>query len=163
MLDKFEKVMEVWSNWFNWIALIALMAMVGVVAIDIVGAKIFNAPLSGAVELVSFFGVAIASFSAARTYNVGRHIRVNFIVSRFSVKVQNLLACTVSMVSIVLFSVIIWRTLIYGKDIQDAGEVSLTLNFPYTPFIYGLAVALIPLLLLLVGEFIRSFIEVTKK
>jgi amino acid permease len=73
------------------------------------------------------------------------------------------LACTVSMVSIVLFSVIIWRTLIYGKDIQDAGEVSLTLNFPYTPFIYGLAVALIPLLLLLVGEFIRSFIEVTKK
>jgi len=163
MLDKFENIIKIWSDWFNWIALIALVAMVGVVSIDIVGAKIFNAPLSGAVELVSFLGVVIASFSASRTYNIGRHIRVDFIVSRFTVKVQNVLACIVSALSIFLFIMLIWRTFIYGKDIQEAGEVSLTLNFPYTPFIYGLAIAMIPLFLLLLGEFIRSLIEVTKK
>ena len=62
-----------------------------------------------------------------------------------------------------LFILVIWRTFIYGADIQAAGELSLTLKFPYTPFVYGLGVALIPLFLLLVGEFIRTLIEVIKK
>jgi len=163
MLNMFEKIVKVWSSWFNWIALIALIAMVGVVSVDIVGAKLFGRPLPGAVELVSFLGVVLVAFSAARTYDVGRHIRVDFVVMRLPIKVQRVLLSIALLLSMVLFALLIWRTFVYGRDIQEAGEVSLTLNFPYTPFVYGIAVACIPLFLLLVGGFIRSLIEVKKR
>jgi len=163
MLNILEKIVKVWSYWFNWIALIALIGMVGVVSVDIIGAKLFNYPLPGAVELVSFFGVVLVAFSAAQTYEAGRHIRVDFVVMRLPVRVQRVLLSIALLLSMVLFALLIWRTFLYGRDIQVAGEVSLTLNFPYTPFVYGLAIACIPLFLLLLGGFIRSLIQVKKK
>lgn len=163
MLNIFDKIVRLWSSLFNWIALAALIAMVGVVSFDIIGAKVFSFPLPGAVELVSFLGVVVAGFSAARTYDVGRHIRVDFILMLLPVRAQRTLSRIALLLSILLFLLLIWRTFLYGRDIQQAGEVSLTLNIPYTPLVYGLALACIPLFLLLVGEFMHSLIKVKKK
>jgi TRAP-type C4-dicarboxylate transport system permease small subunit len=163
MLNIFDKIVRLWSRWFNWLALTALIAMVGVVSVDIIGAKIFCSPLAGAVELVSFLGVVVAGFSAARTYEVGRHIRVDFIMRLLPVRAQRILSCIALLLSMVLFILLIWRTFLYGRDIQEAGEVSLTLNIPHSFLLYGLAVACIPLFLLLLGEFVRSLIEVKKR
>lgn len=163
MLDLFDKIVRIWSRWLNWIALTALIAMVGVVSVDILGAKIFGSPLAGAVEMVSFLGVVVAGFSAARTYEVGRHIRVDFVMRLLPVRAQRILSCIASLLSMVLFILLVWRTFHYGRDIQEAGEVSLTLHIPHAFLLYSLAVACIPLFLLLLGELLRSLIEVKKR
>lgn len=162
MLKGFEKFVKLWSNFFNWVAIIALIAMISVVTVDIIGAKIFGSPLPGAVELACFLGVAIAAFSAARTYDQGRHIRVDFGLMILPAKVRRVLLCIASLLSMTLFALLIWRTFLYGRDIQQASEVSLTLNLPYTPFVYGVALACIPLFLLLLVNFIQTLIKVKK-
>jgi len=163
MLNIFDRITGLWSSLFNWVALAALLGMVGIVSADIIGAKFFNFPLPGAVELVSFLGVIVAGFSAARTYELGRHIRVDFIVRLLPLGVQRILLCIGLLLSMVLFGLLIWRTFLYGRDIAEAGEVSLTLHIPYTPLVYGLAVACMPLFLLLLGEFVRSLTKVIKR
>jgi TRAP-type C4-dicarboxylate transport system permease small subunit len=77
-------------------------------------------------------------------------------------KVRRVLLCIASLLSMTLFALLIWRTFLYGRDIQQAGEVSLTLNLPYTPFVYGVALACIPLFLLLLVNFIQTLIKVKK-
>lgn len=61
MLKGLEKIVKLWSNWFNWIAILALILMICVIATDIIGAKLFSWPLPGAVEVVSFRLIQIAS------------------------------------------------------------------------------------------------------
>ncbi len=163
MLKGFGNFLKLWSNCFNWVAIIALIAMISVVTVDIIGAKIFGSPLPGAVELACFLGVAIASFSAARTYDQGRHIRVDFVMMILPVKARRVMSCIALLLSMLLFALLIWRTFLYGRDIQQAGEMSLTLNLPYTPFVYGVALACIPLFLLLLVNFIQTLTKVIKK
>lgn len=162
-MGAFERLIKLLSGWFNWVALIALVAMLALVAVDIIGAQFFKFPVPGGVELVSFLGVTIVSFSIAQTYVLHRHIQVDFIIMRLPEQAKRVLACISSLFSMVLFALIIWRTFMYAYDLQIAGEVSLTLKVPFVPFVYGVALACIPLFLLLVGEFLRSIIEVQRK
>ncbi|MFP3974752.1 MAG: TRAP transporter small permease [Dehalococcoidia bacterium] len=161
-LNGFERFTSQLSEWFNWVALIALVAMLAFVTVDIVGAKLFKSPVPGAVEIVSFLGVFIAAFAIAKTYLVGRHIRVDFILMRVPARVQRILSCITSLLSMVLFVLIIWRTILYAHALEAAGELSLTLNLPFVPFVYGVAVACVPVFLLLLGQFLRSLIEVKR-
>jgi len=82
---------------------------------------------------------------------------------RLPVTAQRVLSCIALLLSIALFALLIWRTFLHGHDIQEAGEVSLTLNLPYTPFVYGLALACMPLFLLLLVEFMRTLIKVKRR
>lgn len=162
-MNAFEKFTKLLSGWFNWVALIALVAMLALVAVDIIGAQFFKFPVPGGVELVSFLGVTIASFAIAQTYVLHRHIQVDFVIMRLPEQAKRVLACISRLFSMVLFALVIWRTLIYAHDLQIAGEVSLTLKVPFVPFVYGVALACIPLFLLLVREFLISIIEVQRK
>ncbi|MBA7519782.1 hypothetical protein ES705_11869 [subsurface metagenome] len=162
-MGAFERFAKLLSGWFNWVALIALVAMVTLVAVDIIGAQFFKFPVPGGVELVSFLGVVIVSFSITQTYVLHRHIQVDFVIMRLPEQAKRVLACISSLFSMALFALIIWRIFVYAYDLQMAGEVSLTLKVPFVPFVYGVGVACVPLFLLLVREFLISIIEVRRK
>lgn len=141
------------SNWFNWAALAGLTVMLGLITVDIVGAKIFKQPIPGAMDLTSLLGLVVIAFSVAQTQIMNRHITVDFLTLRLPKYLRMLVRSISTLLCILLIAVIIWRAFLHAHDMHVLGDASLTVKIPLAPFGYGLAVAFIPMLLILLIKF----------
>jgi hypothetical protein len=52
---------------------------------------------------------------------------------------------------------IAWQSAVYGIDLRQSGEVSLTLQMPLYPIVYGIAFGCGLLALVLLMDLIKSF------
>jgi len=148
-MKAFEKFSIQMSKWFNWIALAGLTIMLGLITVDIVGAKIFKQPIPGAMDLTSLLGLVVIAFSVAQTQVMNRHITVDFLTLRLPKHLRVLVRSISTLLCILFFVVIIWRAFMHAYDMQILGDASLTVKIPLAPFAYGLAIAFIPMLLIL--------------
>jgi hypothetical protein len=51
---------------------------------------------------------------------------------------------------------ILWRMSVFGYLKQGSGDYSSTIHIPYYPFVYGIALATIPVCLVFILELIKS-------
>jgi len=82
VLERFEKFNRLLSSWFEWIGLAGLLVVMFITCIDIIGAKIFLHPVFGALDIVMLAQLVAISFAAAFALILGRHVRVEFFVTR---------------------------------------------------------------------------------
>ena len=61
-----------------------------------------------------------------------------------------------SALSLLLFALIAWRSILYGESLRQAGEVSLTLQLPFYPFIYGVGLSAAVVCLVLLADLARN-------
>lgn len=144
VLKGFEKLTASVSAVFNWVALAALSLMLVVVAADILGAKLLGRPFPGAMDLISLLLLIIIGFSTAETYAKGRHIKVTFVSFLLPSRLRKGVRLLSTSLCMILFLIMIWRLLLYARDLQVYGESSMTVNFPLAPFAYALGIAFIP-------------------
>jgi TRAP-type C4-dicarboxylate transport system permease small subunit len=163
MIERLERFTNVFSKWLNWVAGIGLVAMLGLIIADVVGIKLFNRPIPGAIEIVAFLGVVVTVFAIAYTYILRGHIQVEFFVMRLNTRVQAVIASLVSVLGIILFALLAWRSYAYGHVLQTTGEVSMTQRIPFYPFVYAMAFCCIPVCLVLLVSLIRSVLKVVNK
>ena len=156
MLDKFERVNRRLSDWFEWIGLAGLLLMMVITCIDVVGAKVFRWRLLGALDIVMLSQIVAISFAASMALILGRHIRVEFFVTRLPRHAQAVINSIVLLLGLGLFILIIWRLWVLGYSFQTSGEYSPTAYIPYYPFAYGIALASIPVCLVFLLEFLKS-------
>lgn len=152
-MNTLERFTRRLSQWFNWIALAGLILMLGLVAVDIVGAKIFKQPVPGAMDLTSLLGLVVIAFSVAQTQVMNRHITVNFLTLRLRKRFRMLVRGISTLLCVLFFAVIIWRAFMHALDMHVLGDTSLTVKVPLAPFAYGLAIAFVPMLLILLIKF----------
>lgn len=162
-LEKFEKIVKLASSWFNWLAGAGLVAMLVLIAADIIGNKVFKSPVPGAIEFVGFLGVIAIAGAIAHTQVLGGHIEVEFLVRRLSKKAQNVVISVVTFLGIVLFAAIAWRSVDYGIKLQKSGEVSMTQEIPFYPFVHFIALCAILVCLVLMIQLMKNIIELRKK
>lgn len=151
-----EKLALSLSNWLNWVAGAALVAMLCLVVADIIGARLFKWPIPGGIEMVGFLGVIVVAFSIAQTQVVRGHIDVEFLVTRFSTTVQKAIACVVYSFGMLLFALIAWRSYDFARRLQATGEVSMTQEIPFYPFVYCIAFSCVSVLLVLLVQLLRE-------
>jgi TRAP-type C4-dicarboxylate transport system permease small subunit len=130
--------------------------MMVVTCIDVVGAKLFRMPLLGALDIVMLAQIVAIGFSASITLFLGRHIDVEFFFDYLPRRVQQVVTSIVLVLCIGLFIVIIWQLIVLGHSFQTTGEYSPTAYIPLYPFAYGIALACIPALLILLLQFFKS-------
>lgn len=159
----FEIVSKKVGTWFNWMALVALTVMLFLVTVDIVGAKLFKHPVPGAMDMVSLLGAIVTAFAATETLILGRHIEIDFLVRRLSNRFRMVLACLADFICLVFLAVVVWRCFLYGHDIQITGEVTPSQKIPLAPFAYAIAFAFVPMLLISIMKFFRSFRSIVTK
>jgi TRAP-type C4-dicarboxylate transport system permease small subunit len=152
-MNAFERFTRRLSQWFNWIALAGLTVMLGLVTVDIVGAKVFRLPVPGAMDFTSLLGLVVIAFAVAQTQIMGRHITVNFLTLRLPKRIRIIMRSISTLLCILFFAVIIWRAFMHARDMQVLGDASLTVKIPLSPFGYGLAIAFVPMLLILLIHF----------
>ena len=162
-LGKFEKFNSRLSGWFEVIGIAGLLLMVLITGIDVVGAKLFTWRLLGALDIVMLSQIVAIAFAAACTLIVGRHVRVEFLVSRLPLRAQAVIDSVVSILGLGLFILIIWRLIALGYSFQTAGEATATIYIPLYPFAYGIAFASIPVCLVFIADLVKSLAVVVKR
>ncbi|MEA3470842.1 MAG: TRAP transporter small permease [Thermodesulfobacteriota bacterium] len=133
-----EKQILSTADLFNWVAAGALVIMMVLTCTDVV-LRFFRHPIPGTYEIVGLLGTAVISFSLAYTTAKKGHIAVEFIVSRFTGKTQNIIDSVNNFLSLILFAVITWQSALYALDLRESGEVSLTVQIPIHPFVFGIS------------------------
>ena len=141
------------------IAAAAIVAMMSLTCADVV-LRLFRKPIPGTYEMVSFLGALAVSFALAHTTADKGHVAVSLLVRKFPAKLQGVFEAIVAVLSFVLFGLISWQSLVYGNDCRVSGEVSLTLELPLHPVIYGVALGTGVVCLVLLVDFINAIEKV---
>ena len=162
-IGRLEKYANFFSRWLNWVAGVGLVTMVGLTVADIIGMKFFKQPIPGAIEMVGFLGVVITAFAIAYTLVLRGHIQVEFFVTRMPGRVQAAASAFTSLLGIVLFALLAWRSYDFALVLQNTGEVSMTQSIPFYPFVYAIAFCCLPVCLVLLGDFLKSMARAVKK
>ena len=161
-LEKFERFNRTISGWVEWIGLFALLLMMILTCVDVVGAKVFRAPVFGTIDIVMIAQLIAISFAIAMALILGRHVQVEFFVPLLPKRVRHIVDCIVHFLGFALFVLIVWRLFTYGYSLQTGGEESMTARITLHPFAYGAAVACIPVCLVFLHRLIDSIIKVKK-
>jgi TRAP-type C4-dicarboxylate transport system permease small subunit len=156
MFNKFENFNRQLGDWCEWLGLAALLLMMVITCIDVVGAKVFLRPVLGAIDIVQLSQIVAISFAAGMTLILGRHIQVEFFFNLLPRPVQAISDSVVRLLGLGLFIVIVWRLFVLGRSFQTTGEYTATAYIPLYPFAYAIALACIPVCLVLLLDFLKS-------
>jgi TRAP-type C4-dicarboxylate transport system permease small subunit len=119
----------------------------------------FLKPIPGTYELVSFLGTVAAAFAMARTSIQGGHVSVSLVTRLLPERVRNIIQIITNSLALIFFGLLSWRSILYAEELRFCGEVSMTLQLPYYPFIYGVAFASFAMSVVLITYLIHDIKE----
>jgi TRAP-type C4-dicarboxylate transport system permease small subunit len=163
VLKKIENFNRRLSGWCEWLAVVAMLSMMVITCIDVVGAKVFLSPLLGAIDIVQLSQIMAISFAASMTLILGRHIQVEFFFQLLPPRVQAVTDSCVHFLGLGLFIMIVWRLVELGHSYQTTGEYTATAYIPLYPFAYAVAIACLPVCLMLFLELLKSLTKREQK
>lgn len=156
---RIEKTITSTAEKANWISAAALIIMMLLTTLDVI-LRLFKSSVPGTYEIIGLLGAVVISFALGYTSVEKGHIAVDFLVMRFSPKAQALIGAINAVIASLMFGIITWQSLLYGIDLMKKGQVSLTIQIPIYPFVFGIAAGCGLLTLVLIVEFlhaVRSF------
>ncbi len=156
VLDTIERFNRRLSGWFEWLAFLALLVMMVITCVDVVGAKVFRWRVLGALDTVMLTQTVAIAFGAGMALILGRHIQVEFFVRLLPPRLRAVVNSVILLLGLGLFMVIVWRLSALGYVLQTSGDYSATIHIPYYPFVYGIALACVPVCLVFLLEFLKS-------
>ena len=128
------------SSILNFVSGFCLVGMTCLTCADVV-LRLFRHPILGTYEIVGFLGATVAGLAMAYTTMKGGHVAVAVLVMQLSRRIQRTIFTITHLLSIALFALLTWECIAYGNDLRIAGEVSLTLELPFFPVLYGLSLS----------------------
>ena len=155
--EKFEQITRSLSKWFYWIAGIGMIGLLLVSVIDISGNKLFKFPLPGGIDIASYIAVVVVAFGIAEVQLSRGHIEVEMLEQRLPKLPRKVINVIVNILGMVLWTIVAWRSFLYGTDLWRAGEVSMTLEIPIYPFVYVFGICAIVTVLVILLQTIIIF------
>lgn len=162
-LGRLDGYIALFTKVLFWIASAGLVAILLLIVADVIGIKVFSRPVPGGIELVSFLAVVAIAFAAPFTQVMRGHVAVDFIVEKFPRRAKLIVDALMTFFSVCLFALLTWYTFKYAGELKSSGEVSMSQKIPFYPFVYGMAVCFVAMLLLLIMDFVKSIAKVADK
>ncbi|OGP54434.1 MAG: hypothetical protein A2Y65_09630 [Deltaproteobacteria bacterium RBG_13_52_11] len=142
------------SSFLNIIAGVALTFLMCLTIADVI-LRFFRRPIVGTYELVAFSGAVGIGFALPLTSWARQHIFVDFVIMKFSRKVKDAFNVATRCLVIALLLLVSWNMFKFGQTLQNAGEVSPTLQIPFYPIAYAVGVCFFILCLVFVCDIIK--------
>ena len=139
VIKQAEQTVALTSRFFNWVAAGSVAAMMLLTCADVV-LRYLRRPIPGTYEMVGLLGAVFVSFALAQTSIEKGHIAVDFLVQRLSPKTQTVVEAVNALICTGLFAIISWQSCMYAGKLRQLGEVSMTLQMPIHPFVYGISI-----------------------
>jgi TRAP-type C4-dicarboxylate transport system permease small subunit len=146
----------------SWIAGIGLVGMLLIIVADVIGIKIFSYPVPGGTEIVTFLEVVAIAFAVPYTQVVHGHVAVDFIIEKFPRRAKLIIDAFTTLFGVCLFAVTAWYSFKYAGKLRSTGEVSMTQQIPYYPFVYGMAACFVAIFLVTVADLVKSITKAVK-
>jgi TRAP-type C4-dicarboxylate transport system permease small subunit len=157
-----ERISNELARLLYWIAGTAIITMMILTCGDVI-LRFFRRPIPGTYELVCFLGAVAVAFAMAHTTVEKGHVAVSLVVRLFPARIQGLVESITSTFGFIFFALIAWRSVLYGHDLYTSGEVSLTLQLPFYPFVYGIGFSAAAVCLVLLTDLFKSLMKVFGK
>jgi TRAP-type C4-dicarboxylate transport system permease small subunit len=119
------------------VGVFGLWVMLGTTLWDVIGAKVFKSPLSGATELVSFAQLLAVGAGMGMTLLLGCHIHVEYALHLLPHPLRGLLSATGQLLIAAFFATIALYTWRFAQGLVLSGEVLPGLRVPVYPFVYA--------------------------
>ena len=158
----FEKIGNGLARLLFMIAALGIICMMLLTSADVI-LRYFRMPIPGTYELVCFFGAMAVAFAMAHTSVQKGHVAVSLLVSLLPLRLQALTGVFTSLFGLIFFFLISWQSFLYGISLRATGEVSLTLELPFYPFVYGIGFSAAAVCLILLAELSRHLTKVFGK
>jgi len=113
-------------------------------------------PIPGNYDMVSMCGAVAAALAMAHTTVQSGHVAVELAVRLLAKRKRVILKFFTDTVSGLFFAVLAWRCVIYAQDLKKSGEVSMTMELPFHPFVYLLAISALAVTLVFVMIIIKD-------
>lgn len=132
-----------------------LVGMMLITCVDVVF-RFFGRPIFGAVEMVSFMATILLACAMPLTDVEKGHVGVDLLVRRLPAKGQAGMDAATGCLSLALFAIVSWQMFVYAAAMKKAGEVSMSLEFPYYILVHLVALAFAVLALVILGGIITN-------
>ena len=158
-LHKVEGYIVFCTRVLFWLAGAGLMVMTALIVADVIGIKILSRPVPGGIEWVSFMAVVAIAFAVPYTQVMHGHVAVDFIVDMFPRRAKLVVEVFTGLLSVALLGFLAFYSFKYAGVLRSSGEVSMTQQIPFHPFVYGMAVCFVATFLILVLQLIRTIMK----
>ena len=119
--------------------------------------RIFQLPVSGTYEVVSFLGAIVTAGALGYTQKRKDHIVVDILSEKFPAKAKRALDRASYILILGFFSIVSWQTFVYGRRLMRTGELSETLKIAYYPFVFLVGIGFAVLALTSLLDLVESF------
>ncbi len=157
-----ERISNELARLLYWIAGTAIIIMMILTCGDVI-LRFFRRPIPGTYELVCFLGAVAVAFAMAHTTVEKGHVAVSLVVRLFPARIQGIVESITSTFGFIFFALIAWQSVLYGHDLYTSGEVSLTLQLPFYPFVYGIGFSAAAVCLVLLTDLFKNLMKVFGK
>lgn len=161
-MNTLERIAQSLAKNLYWVAGAAIIIMMMLTCADVV-LRFFRRPIPGTYELVCFLGSVSVAFAMAYTTIEKGHVSVSFVVDLFPKKIQDIIACLTTSFGLCLFVFVTWQSMVYANDLRLSNEVSLTLELPFYPFVYGIGFSAAVVCLILLCDLMNHLIKIFDK
>lgn len=134
-----ERVAELLRKLLMIFASAALLGVTLLATLN-VALRIFRVPVSGTYEIVSFLGAIVTAGALGYTQKRKCHIVVDILSDKYPPRLKRVVDQLSHVIMFFLFCIVSWQTMLYGRRLALAGEVSETLKIPFQPFVYVVAI-----------------------
>jgi len=135
---------------------VSLLALTLLATMNVI-LRIFQVPVSGTYEVVSFLGAIVTAGALGYTQKRKDHIVVDILSEKFPAPVKRVLDRISYILILVFFSIVSWQTFVYAKRLMRTGELSETLKIAYYPFVFLVGIGFAVLSLTSFLDLIETF------
>ncbi|MBC7347484.1 MAG: TRAP transporter small permease [Clostridia bacterium] len=125
--------------------------------------RLFGHPIEGTYEFVGFFAAAAIGLALAYCAVQQGHIAVTFLVDKLAPKHQAVIDLIIGLLALAFLVLAFWETVAYGTTMVISGEVALTTQVPFYPFIYLIAFGLFAFALVILVGLLKPLKKVIEK
>jgi len=147
------------SEVFMWFGGILLIGITLLTVGDVFGRSAFSVPIHGTIELVQMMLVCITFSGIVYTTAKNGHVKVELILTRLPQGGQHIISAIMLLIGAAAFALLSWQLGLSAVESNAAGLHTSSLHIPLAPFKFATAVCSCLTSLLLLKDFIFSFID----
>jgi len=151
------------SYFLDYLARWVLTALMLLVVGNVIMRCLLKSPIQGTVEFVEFLNAVVIGLALAYCATLGGHIFVTFFTERLNKTLQLVIDIVIDLLVLAFLGLTVSRLYIYGQSMYQLGQVSLTTQTPYYPFVYTIVVGVLAYCLVVVGDIIENIAKAVKK
>lgn len=153
-MNAYLKSLRVVSVFMNAIAAIGLTFIMLLTILDVI-LRSFNTPIVGTYELVAFTGGIIVGFAIPLTsWNRG-HVYVDFLIQKLPPGSRDIVNIWTRIIVLIFFAIVGVTLFKHGNYLYSTNEITPTLQIPFYPVVFGIAVASMLECFMMIGDIVK--------